>query len=45
MLKVYEKYVEFRRGDYGPEHAKGNLEKGGYIYVVHDSTGVTIIME
>jgi Fe-S-cluster containining protein len=45
VLAVYENYVDFKRGDHGPEHVKENLGKGGYIYVVHDSTGATIIVE
>jgi Fe-S-cluster containining protein len=42
---VYENYVDFRRGDNGPELTKMNLEKGGCTYVVHDSTGLAKIVE
>ncbi len=45
MLAVYEKYVDFRRGDKGFELAKKNFEKDRCTYVVHDSTGVTKIIE
>lgn len=45
VLAVYESYIDFRRGDRGLERAKENLEKNRSVFVVHDSTGVTIIME
>lgn len=45
MLAVYENYVDFRRGDIGPELAKKNLEKGRCTYIVHDSTGIAKIVE
>lgn len=45
MLAVYENYVDFRRGDNGPELAKQNLEQDVCTYVVHDSTGVAKIVE
>ena len=45
MLTVYENYVDFKRGDDGPELTKKNLENGRCTYVVHDSTGVAKIME
>jgi uncharacterized protein len=45
MLTTYENYVDFRRGDNGPELAKKNLEKGECTYVVHDSTGIAKIVE
>ena len=44
-LAVYEKYVDFWRGDNGPEIAKKNLKKGRCTYVVHDSTGIAKIVE
>lgn len=45
MLAVYENYLEFRRGDSGPELARQKLEQGECIYVVHDSTGTAKIMD
>jgi uncharacterized protein len=45
LQATYENYVDFRRGDNGPELAKKNLEKGRCTYVVHDSTGIAKIVE
>jgi len=45
MLAMYENYVDFRSGDAGPEIAKKNLEEGTCKYAVHDSTGITKIVE
>ena len=45
MLAMYEKYVDFRRGEKGLELAKKSLEKGTCTYIVHDSTGITKIIE
>ena len=45
MLAMYEKYVNFRRGEKGLELAKKSLEKGTCTYIVHDSTGSTKIIE
>jgi uncharacterized protein len=45
-LVVYENYIDFRRGEgNGPDIAKISLEKSSCIYAVHDSTGVTKIVE
>jgi uncharacterized protein len=44
-LAVYEKYIDFKRCEKGPDIAKKGLEKGSCVYVVHDSTGITKIIE
>lgn len=44
MLAMYEKYEDFKRGKEGLEIARNNLEKGTCVYVVHDSKGVTKII-
>jgi uncharacterized protein len=45
MLAMYEKYVDFMRDEKGLELAKESLEKGTCTYIVHDSTGITKIIE
>ncbi|WP_231593661.1 YkgJ family cysteine cluster protein [Methanosarcina siciliae] len=43
-LAMYEKYEDFEKGKEGLEIARNNLEKGTCVYVVHDSKGVTKII-
>ncbi|MFZ2500063.1 MAG: YkgJ family cysteine cluster protein [Methanosarcina sp.] len=45
MLSMYEKFEDFRREEKGMELAKKSLEKGTFTYIVHDSTGITKIIE
>ena len=42
---MYEKFEDFRREEKGMELAKKSLEKGTFTYIVHDSTGITKIIE
>ena len=42
---MYEKYEDFERTEKGHEIAKNNLEKGICIYIVHDSRGITKIID
>ncbi len=44
-LAMYEKYEDFERTEKGHEIAKNNLEKGTCIYIVHDSRGITKIID
>lgn len=44
MLAMYEKYEDFEKSKEGLEIARDNLEKGTCVYVVHDSKGVTKII-
>jgi len=44
-LAMYEKYEDFERGKEGPEIAKNNLEKSTCVYVVHDSRGITKMID
>jgi Fe-S-cluster containining protein len=44
MLRVYENFVDFRRGEEGFRLAKKNLENGTYTCIVHDSRGSTEVM-
>lgn len=44
-LSMYEKFEDFRRAEKGLELAKKNLEKGTCTYIIHDSTGVTKMIE
>jgi Fe-S-cluster containining protein len=44
-LAMYEKYEDFERTEKGPEIARNNLEKGTCIYIVHDSNGITKIID
>lgn len=43
-LAMYEKYVDFKKDEKGPELAKRNLEKGTAVYILHDSTGLSKIL-
>lgn len=44
-LNMYGKFVNFRRGEKGPELAKKSLENGTCTYIVHDSTGSTKVID
>jgi len=44
-LAMYEKYEDFERGKEGLEIARKNLEKGTCVYVVHDSRGITKMID
>lgn len=44
-LAMYEKYEDFERIEEDPEIARNNLEKGICVYIVHDSKGITKIMD
>ena len=44
-LSMYEKYEDFERGKEVPDIARNNLEKGMCTYIVHDSKGITKIVE
>ncbi|MHC1755021.1 MAG: YkgJ family cysteine cluster protein [Methanosarcina sp.] len=44
-LAMYEKYEDFERGEKGPEIARNDLEKGTCVYIVHDSRGITKIID
>ncbi len=44
-LVMYEKFVDFRRGEKGLELAKKSLENGKCICIVHDSTGSTEVVD
>jgi Fe-S-cluster containining protein len=45
MLAMYEKFVNFRRGEKGLELARKSLEEGICTYIVHDSTGSNKIID
>lgn len=45
MLAMYEKFEDFRKGEKGLELAKKSLDKGTCIYMVHDSTGITKVID
>jgi Fe-S-cluster containining protein len=40
-LGMYEKFIDFEKGEKGIGLAKQNLERGMWIFIVHDSTGST----
>lgn len=44
-LAMYEKYEDFKRGEGGLEIAKNNFENGICIYIIHDSKGITKIID
>ncbi|WP_269851981.1 YkgJ family cysteine cluster protein [Methanosarcina horonobensis] len=44
-LAMYEKYEDFERSEKGREIARNSLEKGTCIYIVHDSKGITKIID
>ncbi|AKB17909.1 MULTISPECIES: YkgJ family cysteine cluster protein [unclassified Methanosarcina] len=44
-LAMYEKYEDFERGKEGPDIAKNNLEKDICTYIIHDSIGITKIID
>jgi len=44
-LAMYEKYEDFERGKEGPDIARDNLEKDMCTYIVHDSRGITKIID
>lgn len=44
-LAMYEKYEDFERMGEGLEIARNNLEKGTCVYIVHDSKGITRIID
>lgn len=44
-LAMYEKYEDFERTEKGAGIARNNLEKGICVYIVHDSKGITKIMD
>lgn len=44
-LAMYEKYEDFEKGDEGPDIARNNLEKDMCAYIVHDSRGITKIID
>ena len=44
-LAMYEKYEDFERGKEGPDIARNNLEKDICAYIVHDSRGITKIID
>lgn len=45
VLAMYEKFEDFRKGEKGLKLAKKSLDKGTCTYIVHDSTGVTKIID
>lgn len=44
-LAMYEKYEDFERSEKGLEAARDNLEKGACVYIVHDSRGITKVID
>ncbi|WP_440945216.1 YkgJ family cysteine cluster protein [Methanosarcina sp. T3] len=44
-LAMYEKYEDFEKGKEGVEIARNNLGKGTCVYVVHDSRGITKMID
>lgn len=44
-LAMYEKYEDFEKGKEGPDIARNNLERDMCIYIVHDSRGITKIID
>ncbi len=44
-LAMYEKYEDFDKSNEGPDIARKNLEKDMCTYVVHDSRGITKIID
>ncbi|WP_157197074.1 YkgJ family cysteine cluster protein [Methanosarcina lacustris] len=44
-LAMYEKYEDFERGKEGLDIAKKNLEKNMCTYIIHDSRGITKIID
>jgi len=44
-LAMYEKYEDFERGKEGLDIAKNNLEKDMCTYIIHDSRGITKIID
>lgn len=44
-LVMYEKYEDFKKEENGKEIARNNLEKDTCVYIVHDSKGITKIID